>query len=68
MELKELLFFRTQEEFIVYYNMAKSKYYTDEERERQRERFVSVFRVVQEAGLEEEYREWKKKNIPELQD
>lgn len=68
MELKELLFFRTQEEFRTYYNMAKSKYYTDEERERQRERFVSVFRVVQEAGLEEEYREWKKKNIPELQD
>ena len=68
MELKELLFFRTQEEFRTYYNMAKSKYYTDEERERQRERFASVFRVVQEAGLEEEYREWKKKNIPELQD
>lgn len=68
MELKELLFFRTQEEFRVYYNMAKSKYYTDEERERQRERFASVFRIVQDAGLEEEYREWKKKNIPELND
>lgn len=68
MELKELLFFRTQEEFRTYYNMAKSKYYTDKERERQRERFSSVFRVVQDAGLEEEYREWKKKNIPELQD
>lgn len=68
MELKELLFFRTQEEFRTYYNMAKSKYYTDEERERQRERFASVFRVIQDAGLEEEYREWKKKNIPELQD
>lgn len=68
MELKELLFFRTQEEFRTYYNMAKSKYYTDEERERQRERFASTFRVIQEAGLEEEYREWKKKNIPELQD
>ena len=66
MELKELLFFRTQEEFRTYYNMAKSKYYTDEERERQRERFASVFRVIQDAGLEEEYREWKKKNIPEL--
>lgn len=48
--------------------MAKSKYYTGEERERQRERFASVFRVIQEAGLEEDYREWKKKNIPELQD
>ncbi|OUO29671.1 hypothetical protein [Eubacterium sp. An3] len=68
MELRELLFFRTQEEFRTYYNMAKSKYYTDEERERQRERFASVFRVIQDAGLEEEYREWKKKNIPELQD
>lgn len=68
MELKELLFFRTQEEFRTYYNMVKSKYYTYEERERQRERFASVFRVVQDAGLEEEYREWKKKNIPELQD
>lgn len=67
MELRELLFFRTQEEFRTYYNMAKSKYYTDEERERQRERFASVFRVIQDAGLEEEYREWKKKNIPELQ-
>ena len=68
MELRELLFFRTQEEFRTYYNMAKSKYYTAEERERQRERFASVFRVIQDAGLEEEYREWKKKNIPELQD
>ena len=68
MELKELLFFRTQEECRTYYNMAKSKYYTDEERERQRERFASVFRVIQDAGLEEEYLEWKKKNIPELQD
>ena len=68
MELKELLFFRTQEEFRTYYNMAKSKYYTDEERERQRERFASVFRVIQDARLKEEYREWKKKNIPELQD
>lgn len=68
MELKELLFFRTQEEFRAYYNMEKSKYYTGEERERQRERFASVFRVIQEAGLEEDYREWKKKNIPELQD
>ena len=68
MELKELLFFRTQEEFRTYYNMAKSKYYTDEERERQRERFAAVFRVIDEAKLEDEYREWKKKNIPELQD
>ena len=67
MDLKELLFFRTQEESRAYYNMAKSKYYTGEERERQRERFASVFRVIQDAGLEEEYREWKK-NIPELQD
>lgn len=68
MDLKEILFSRTQEEFRTYYNMAKSKYYTYEERERQRERFAAVFRVIQEADLEEEYREWKKRNIPKLQD
>lgn len=68
MDLKEILFSRTQAEFRTYYNMAKSKYHTDEERERQRERFAAVFRVIQEADLEEEYREWKKRNIPELQD
>ncbi len=68
MDLKEVLFSRTQEEFRIYYNMAKSKYYTDEERERQRKRFMAVFQVIQEAELEEEYQEWKKKNIPELQD
>lgn len=68
MDLKEILFSRTQEEFRTYYNMAKSKYYTDEERERQSSRFLAVFQVIQEADLEEEYREWKKRNIPELQD
>ncbi len=36
MDLKEILFSRTQAEFRTYYNMAKSKYHTDEERERQR--------------------------------
>lgn len=66
MNLKEILFSRTQKEFRNYYNMAKSREYTDEERERQRERFATVFRVIQEAGLEGEYREWKMKNIPEL--
>ena len=68
MELKELLFFRTQEELRSYFVMAGSREYTDEERERQRERFAVVFRVIDEAKLEDEYREWKKKNIPELQD
>lgn len=68
MKLKETLFSITQEEYGIYYNMAKSRFYTDEERELQKKRFVVLYRVIEEAGLEDEYREWKKKNIPELQD
>lgn len=68
MKLKETLFSITQEEYGIYYNMAKSRFYTDEERELQKKRFVALYRVIEESGLEDEYREWKKRNIPELQD
>ena len=66
MKLKETLFSITQEEYGIYYNMAKSRFYTDEERELQKKRFVALYRVIEETGLEDEYREWKKRNIPEL--
>lgn len=68
MDLKEVLFRRTQEEFRRYCEMIKLRLYTDEELERQRERFAANFQVIEDAEIEEEYREWKKKNIPELQD
>lgn len=68
MELKELLFFRTQEEYRAYYRMITSREYQEEELEIQKHRFMAVFQIIEEAELKEEYREWKKKNIPELQD
>ena len=68
MDLKEVLFRRTQEEFRRYCEMINLRLHTDEELERQRERFAANFQVIEDAEIEEEYREWKKKNIPELQD
>lgn len=68
MDLKEVLFHRTQEELKSYFAMAESGENTDEEREKQRERFSAVYQVIDEAKLEDEYQDWKKKNIPELQD
>lgn len=36
--------------------------YTEEETERQRERFSSIYQIIEEAELEDEYDAWKQIN------
>lgn len=60
MNLKELVFFRTLAELEGYDMMIKGNY-TEEEKELQRARFCSAYQIIEEAGLEEEYQEWKEK-------
>ncbi len=61
MDLKELLFFRTKTEVEAYRDMENNPHgsYNDSEIAQQRERFCSVYQVVVEAGLEDEYTIWK---------
>ncbi len=59
MDLKELLFFRVKAELDAYRQMEKSTSFTEEETEKQRERFCSAYQIVEEAELESEYEEWK---------
>ncbi len=57
MSLKELVFFRTKTELDAYLGMEEG--YTEEEKEQQRQRFVSLYQVIEEAELEDEYLAWK---------
>lgn len=57
MNLKELVFFRTNAEFEAYQSMTEG--YTEEEKEQQRQRFTSLYQVIEEAELEDEYQAWK---------
>ncbi|MBS5284374.1 MAG: hypothetical protein KHY46_10975 [Clostridiales bacterium] len=43
-------------------DMKKAECYTEEEIERQRERFFSAYQIIEEAELESEYQDWKEKN------
>ena len=36
--------------------------YTEEETEHQRERFCSIYQIIEEAELEDEYDAWKQVN------
>ena len=45
--------------------MEKSTGFTEEETEKQRERFCSAYQIVEEAGLEDEYEEWKESSKKE---
>lgn len=58
--LKNHLFFRVKAEMDAYHNMSRTpESNTAEEIQRQRERFRSVWQVLEEAGLADEYDAWK---------
>lgn len=57
MNLKELVFFRTNAEFEAYTSMKEG--YTEEEKEQQRQRFMAAYQIIEEAELEDEYQAWK---------
>lgn len=59
-KLTDLLFNRTKTEFDAYQSMSDG--YTDTERETQRQRFMSLWQVIEEAHLEDLYQEWKEQN------
>lgn len=60
MDLKGILFFRTKTELDAYLDMEEG--YTEGEKEQQRQRFVSLYQVIEEAELEDEYQAWKEKH------
>ena len=58
--LKNLLFFRVKAEMDAYHDMSRApESNTPEEIERQRARFCSVWQVLEEAELVDEYDAWK---------
>lgn len=58
--LKNLLFFWVKAEMDAYHDMSRApESNTPEEIERQRARFCSVWQVLEEAGLVDEYDTWK---------
>lgn len=63
MRLKEILFFRTKTEMDAYHDMSrKPDEWSAEEIEKQRIRFCSVWQVIEEAELVDEYEVWKEAN------
>jgi len=58
------LFFRCKAEYDCLMNMKsnRSGEYSEEEIALQRERFCSVYQVIEEAELEYEYQKWKQEN------
>lgn len=61
--LKEILFFRTKAEMDAYHDMSrKPDEWSAEEIEKQRIRFCSVWQVIEEAELVDEYEAWKEAN------
>ena len=61
--LKEILFFRTKAEMDAYHDMSrKPEDWTEAEIEQQRSRFCSVWQVIEEAELVDEYEAWKEAN------
>ncbi|HUM83618.1 MAG TPA: hypothetical protein PLN48_07545 [Lachnospiraceae bacterium] len=65
--LKDILFFRTAAEYEAYteMNMRRSTW-TEEEIDRQRDRFCSAYQIVEEAELEDEYQAWKEAHASEF--
>lgn len=62
-KLKEVLFFRTKAEMDAYHDMnRKPEEWSAEEIEKQRIRFCSVWQVIEEAELADEYDAWKAAN------
>ena len=62
-QLKEILFKRTGAEMDAYHDMSrKPEDWTAAEIEQQRSRFCSVWQVIEEAELVDEYEAWKEAN------
>lgn len=65
MDLKQVLFERTLIELEGFQSLARDPYtYTEEEIERQRERFCSAYQIIKEAELEDEYFAWRDTRDP----
>ena len=63
LKLKQILFFRTKAEMDAYHDMSrKPEEWPAEEIEKQRIRFCSVWQVIEEAELVDEYEAWKEAN------
>lgn len=61
--LKQILFFRTKAEMDAYHDMSrKPEEWSAEEIEKQRIRFCSIWQVIEEAELVDEYEAWKEAN------
>ena len=63
LQLKDILFQRTRAEMDAYHDMSrKPEDWTAAEIEQQRSRFCSVWQVIEEAELVDEYEAWKEAN------
>ena len=63
LQLKDILFQRTRAEMDAYHDMSrKPEDWTEAEIEQQRSRFCSVWQVIEEAELVDEYEAWKEAN------
>lgn len=63
LKLKQILFFRTKAEMDAYHDMSRNpEEWSAEEIEKQRIRFCSVWQVIEEAELVDEYEAWKEAN------
>lgn len=61
--LKEILFFRTKAEMDAYHDMSrKPEEWSADDIEHQRIRFCSVWQIIEEAELADEYEAWKESN------
>ena len=66
MDLKQVLFERTLIELEGFQYLERNRHsYTEEEIERQRERFCSAYQIIEEAELEDEYHAWCDTRDPE---
>lgn len=64
LKLEQILFFRTKAEMDAYHDMSrKPEDWTEAEIEQQRSRFCSVWQVIEEAELADEYEAWKEANL-----
>lgn len=63
MRLKDILFQRTKAEMDAYHDMSrKPESWTAEDIAHQRIRFCSIWQVIEEAELADEYEAWKEAN------
>ena len=63
LKLKNILFFRTKAEMDAYHDMSRRpERWSAEEIEKQRIRFCTVWQVIEEAELVDEYEAWREAN------